>query len=865
MLENKQNNVIFIKKSDKPSRFLVNLNKLQEEKEKKPEKLGWLKKWQEKHHQKAKRLAVYPLFRLLFQSIINLLKLGYKICYSTGWLTVFTIKIFYVLAVKIFKPFFSLLLLLKSRPKAYLIKKSEYKINEEAEPSSGRSKQEVHGSNKKLISFRTVFKLFGLGLFLWFIKKRKKEKLEPMPISAGNFFNKFSYKKALTFSLILIALVLPVKAFFIFKNLDSMRGNVLEMTEAAYGDMKTAGESAMDKNFENASQSLNRASGNFLRAKDEIADVNSFLAVLGKVLPNKNIKLAANADLLLEAGKLSADIGQNLINSLANLPDGGQYDVKSFIGSLYINIGQAAKNAENLKNTVAKIDAGSLPDEYRLTFLKLQEKSGELSNILNELADLISKARIFFGFDYDKRYLLIFQNNTEMRASGGFVGSFALLDFSQGKIKKLEVPGGGSYDTEGGLYERIIAPSPLAIVNPLWHFWDANWWPDWPSSAQKLAWFYEKSGGPTVDGVISFTPTVVEGLLGAIGPVDMQEQYGIIFTAENFWQETQIIAEQKPLATTAATGSETVKHEPKKIVGDLFSKIIEEMPKRINKETGLKIIETIEAGLTEKQIMFYFNDPAMEDKVKELSWDGSVKDTNWDYLMVVNTNIAGGKSDRKIVETISHKAEIEPDGSITDKVTIKRTHTGNKADKLTGVRNVNWLRIYVPQGSELIEAQGFYKPDEKYFEKPDPAWQADPDLKTEENAAIDASSGTKIYSENDKTVFANWCMVNPGETITLYLKYKLPFKISFDSVPDQWREKFVNVFNPSQKELMPYALLAQKQPGSIGSEIESSLLLADNFKIVWTYPNNLDVTSGSWTIKDNLTVDKFWAVLIEKL
>jgi len=77
----------------------------------------------------------------------------------------------------------------------------------------------------------------------------------------------------------------------------------------------------------------------------------------------------------------------------------------------------------------------------------------------------------------------------------------------------MEVPSGGGYDTEAGLTEFIAAPEPLHLVDPLWHFWDANWWPDWEKSAKKLMWFYEKSDGPTVDGVISITPTVIEKII----------------------------------------------------------------------------------------------------------------------------------------------------------------------------------------------------------------------------------------------------------------------------------------------------------------------------------------------------------------
>jgi hypothetical protein len=184
---------------------------------------------------------------------------------------------------------------------------------------------------------------------------------------------------------------------------------------------------------------------------------------------------------------------------------------------------------------------------------------------LEEASDLALQASVFLGKQMDKRYLLVFQNNAEKRASGGFMGSFAVVDMSKGEIKNILVPKGGTYDTEAGLSEKVVAPEPLWLLNPLWHLWDANWWPNWPTTAKKIEWFYEKSNGPTVDGVISLTPTVIERLLTVTGPIDMSKDYGVIISADNFWQVTQTFSEQKPQLT----------NEPKKIIGDLMTKLME--------------------------------------------------------------------------------------------------------------------------------------------------------------------------------------------------------------------------------------------------------------------------------------------------
>ena len=173
------------------------------------------------------------------------------------------------------------------------------------------------------------------------------------------------------------------------------------------------------------------------------------------------------------------------------------------------------------------------------------------------------------------------------------------------------------------------------------------------------------------------------------------------------------------------------------------------------------------------------------------------------------------------------------------------------------------MRIYVPLGSEFIFAEGFIPPLARQFEKPNEEWEDDPDILSNEGRAItDTKSGTKIYSESNKTVFANWSQVEPGETIVIKIKYRLPFKLEI-SREDNFKTVLDNFFNPNIKNLIPYALYAQKQPGSIGSELKSSLKLPNNYKIIWQYGDNFETSQYSWTLKNTLDTDKYWAVMIE--
>ncbi len=839
----------------------------------------WINK---KYKYKLEQLMFFGLFEFLFLLFLKIIKFFYKLCYFIGWLFLFAVRFLGLLSTRLYKFIF---------PVAGKFRNSLKFIFQFINVNILRGAKIVAG---QAISFLSAVKGKIKLFFQMFIKARSKKKdkdsqVEPVKESdsADNVkieiddageksINKSTEKKifkpkisllrpVLSFSILLLLLILPFKAFTYYKSLDlkGLKGKVLGTSEEAVGDLLTASKSAMELDFNQASSNFTKAGENFFDAKEQLDNINSIFFVLAKFAPDQDIKMASESKRILTAGELIADLGNNLSLALNSISNGQNKNILDIVDNFILFGGKAVINAQNLNIELAKMDVNSFPEEYGEQINFLKEQAVSLESGLREFVNIVDKLKIFLGETQNKRYLLVFQNNTELRASGGFIGSYALIDFENGKIKNIEIPTGGSYDTEGGLTELVAAPAPLQLVNPLWHFWDANWWPDWPTSAQKLMWFYEKSDGSTVDGVISLTPTVLEKILKVIGEIDMSDEYGVIFNDENFWLETQRITEEK---LTPEQIERNFNSHPKMIIGDLAEKILEQLPARLNNNTLIKLLSVVEESLLEKHILFYFTDEKLQAEVANYGWGGEIKDTNWDYLAVINTNIAGGKSDKRVEEVINHSVDIMPNGSVIDTLKIQRTHTGYKNEPFCGVRNVDWMRIYVPEGSELLEAQGFRQPDGIYFEEPDLSWKSDPLVyRAETTAKIHEPSNTKIYNENNKTVFANWSMVDPGEAVTIYLKYRLPFLIEDKEETTGLAEKINKIINPTQKHLYPYAILIQKQPGSIASHINSNLKVPEKFKSVWKYPDNLATVSDGWQINDKLNVDKYWAILLEEL
>lgn len=658
-------------------------------------------------------------------------------------------------------------------------------------------------------------------------------------------------KKILGFGALAFLFILPLQTFSYYESLKKTESAALGGAEEAYNNFIAGGAKVFDADFGGAAEDFERAADSFTRSGEEIKKVNSVVLSILRAMPLGGEKLEAGEALLFAGQKLTF-AGENILQSLTDFSakDSDKkltQKIKMFRNRLVVILPEVAAASEK----IYAVKSQTVPEDKREIFVALQ---GKLPQVVADIKNLISVSDLmikFLGDETDKRYLMIFQNPGEIRPTGGFIGSVALVDFDRGEIKNMEVPGGGSYDFQGSLKERIVPPVPLQLINDRWQLQDANWFFDFPTSAKKIKWFYEKSGGPTVDGVIAVNADLVADLLAAVGPIDMSE-YGKILTKENFVEEVQKSVEFE---------YDKQENKPKKIIADMAPKLITKLTSADPKQFG-QILAILFRALGRKDILLYSAFPEIEHEIKNFEWGGEVKSVpeKTDYLAVVNSNIAGEKTDRVIKQTINFKTNITEDGYIKNKLTITRVHEGIKGELFTGVRNVDYLRVYVPSGSTLLSAQGFESPPANLFEKQESGYKTDLDLKnSEEGALVDAASGTMIINESGKTVFGNWVQVDPGEEATITLEYLLPFRLSLPITKKTWWDNLSEKFSTQEEPSVSYQLLVQKQPGMI-STLDSNLTFPNNWQAAWHYGENFTLEATHVRFGNQLDVDKFYLI-----
>ena len=646
------------------------------------------------------------------------------------------------------------------------------------------------------------------------------------------------YRKVAVFAVFALILVLPLQAFTYYQELLDTKDRVLIATDRAIDNLKAGSVAATRLDLNRADSEFDLAKLNFVSAQGEVDQLNNLTTEILKIIPGLGGTISSGVS-LLEAGEIVAETGKILVDSGRNFMSGD--DLNNYFSSLIklrANLAAAMEKFAQAKEKIENIKPSDLPEKHQATFAKVLTYLPQIESGLGEI-NRVNEALIkALGNEHWQRYMLVFVNNNELRAGGGFMGSFALVDIDRGQIKNMEIPGGGTYDIQGQLIPKVIAPQPLHLINSRWEFQDANWWSDYPSSAKKIQWFYKNAGGPTVDGVITITSTMMERLLEVFGPIPMPE-YGREITSANFVEETQKIVELE---------YDKEKNRPKQFLGDMAPKLIEKIFQAKGPELE-KLFEILKTGLNQKQILIYFSDAQLENILSDFGWSGKLAASGGDYLSVVHTNVAGGKTDRVIKDKIEHWAQIGADGSIVDTVKLTRSHAGVSGENVfTGVQNNSYIRFYVPAGSLLLEAQGFKRPPDNFFESPKPDYQTDVDLISIEGQHFqDENSQTDIYTENGKTVFGNWLMLKAGETASVTLKYKLPFKLALQGE---------NTFY--------YSLLVQKQPGAIGSELISNLVLDSQFKPLAKFPADMPSTDSNVNFSALLTTDQFYGTVLIK-
>ncbi|KKP40677.1 hypothetical protein A2130_03820 [Candidatus Woesebacteria bacterium GWC2_33_12] len=447
--------------------------------------------------------------------------------------------------------------------------------------------------------------------------------------------------------------------------------------------------------------------------------------------------------------------------------------------------GDISEKFKKAEEEMSNINPNDYPEKFKGIDLREKLKKGldlfkEISGYISESKPLLETAPYLLGVDSedgtsnDRKYLVLFQNDKELRATGGFLTAYSIMKVSKAKFEPVSSDDIYNLDAK---YKPSL-PAPTAIVDLIKgpyvlsqniRLRDMNYSPDFKVA---MDLFFEEAkdlGLKDVDGIIAVDTGLLVNLLDALGEIGVPGFGNFSTKIEPKCNCPQVIYElesfadvEGPIIWDPLTGEIILRPKNsdnrKKIIGPLMNSILANSFGS-TKDKLPKLINAVFKSITEKHVLFYLHNEDAQKAVEGFGIAGRMETGASDYLHINDSNLGGRKSN------LYAKAEVEQDIVVNKEGLIEKTITitYKNPEKHDGWLNSvlpNWVRVYVPEGSKLTDAEGL----EKQYE---------------------------TTTELGKTVFSGFFKLRPEGVSKVIFKYILPFKKSND-----------------------YKIYMQKQPGT---------------------------------------------------
>ncbi len=321
----------------------------------------------------------------------------------------------------------------------------------------------------------------------------------------------------------------------------------------------------------------------------------------------------------------------------------------------------------------------------------------DINQTLLASPDLLTEA---LGLEGPKTYLVLSQNNDELRPSGGYISTYGWMVVRNGRIDDYNYSPTTTTSPNPppvAMSSEVHIPSWwIQYAQPIYAAWDSSWSPDFPTTAQMAAWYYDNGGNPhsPVDGVIGIDVAGFEYILKGLGQVYVPE-YDMTISLDNFREAVYEIRADRG------------ENEHKRFVAAIYRQILQDW-QSVTQEKNIELRSAMLGALQEKHIMLYFPDPELNDAIRMLGWSGNQEPgTDTDYLMVADANL-GNKANRSVSRQITYDVEIMPDGSLTSRAAIAYDYSARVAEEDPAVRpengDINYrtlTQVFVPVNSTL--------------------------------------------------------------------------------------------------------------------------------------------------------------------
>lgn len=334
---------------------------------------------------------------------------------------------------------------------------------------------------------------------------------------------------------------------------------------------------------------------------------------------------------------------------------------------------------------------GDLPGSIASRLEPYQATITYLSAIRETLPELV-------GFDGEKTYLVLLQNQTELRPGGGFIGSFALVKVDRGEVVETKIY--DVYDADGQLQGHVEPPFFLRryMGASHWYLRDSNASVLFAENGKQALFFLEKELNVKADGVIAVNAQVIQDVMQVIGSITIPE-YKQEITAENVIEQTQDHAEKNFFPGSTQ----------KKDFLNAYQKAL--MSTLNGNQTRIpQVVALLGKEIQQKHIQTYFPKTSLEEVFVSAGSGGGIpmvqenEGSFSDVFGISEANIGQNKSNRYVERKIDQQLKLGEDGEVAESVTVTYTNRSTKTSPYGG-DYTQFLRFVLPKQARLDTIQ----------------------------------------------------------------------------------------------------------------------------------------------------------------
>ena len=373
-----------------------------------------------------------------------------------------------------------------------------------------------------------------------------------------------------------------------------------------------------------------------------------------------------------------------------------------------------------IETSLDQIDANRYPETYkgiaiRSELMKAKETVTDVHRLIKNGQPILAKTSWLLGKDAPRNYMMIFQNDAELRPSGGFWTAYGTIKVDKGKITPSISD--DIYALDAKYNSTVPAPRPILAYHinvPYLNIRDMNLSPDYPTDITQFLSIYNKISGDKTkyDAVIGIDTTDLVDLVRVLGRVGVSGWGN--FSAEPDKRCDgcpQIIYQLEDIADKPRNYLTT---DRKGFMGPLMNSLLSNAMGSEKSKIG-PLAQAALNDVLQKHVLFYFTDNDVQKAAVTAGIAGAITttDANTDYVQLVDANMASAKSNLFITQKIKHEI-ISKDGKVEHKITVSYANPSKasncnleKGDLcLNASKYRDWFRFFVAPGSTLTKMTG---------------------------------------------------------------------------------------------------------------------------------------------------------------